>query len=72
MLNKANYISNMIKIELYYRLLHRLLYVLPHNHYPPLESLIVVGLIFRGGEAFSETCSLTKEPEDVTVGLIVG
>ena len=27
---------------------------------------------FRGGQAFSQSCSLTKEPEDVTVGFIVG
>ena len=26
----------------------------------------------RGGESFSKSCSLTKEPEDVTVGFIVG
>ena len=27
---------------------------------------------FRGGAAFSESCLLTREPDDVTIGFIVG
>ena len=31
-----------------------------------------VGSHFRGGAAFSESCLFTREPEDVTIGFIVG
>lgn len=37
-----------------------------------LSLFLLLCVEFRGGQAFSKSCSLTKEPEDVTVGFIIG